>query len=301
MDLKELTFTTPLSFTFSFKKKHSYKDKTNISINSKGKISLTRNPVFFEENLWEYTFRTSNYEQQGVKEPLIFNPIKVIYDLAENKFQIKNKQNLKLLWERYRDKYRTKQNLATLLTLEKFYFHSEKGLESECISNAPFLPFFIPFVSTNFKPEQIISSLSWLSVPINLPLKTTYQCVEIDEDFIFLKGWVSLDEEAMELLLSKENFKYRAKPYHLSGDFQIKSDLKLKIRKKTMLPYKAHFEINITGENNLSENTYYELYSSDYTEKEGVYKTYKGKDYTEQEWAEIERIEWEKYKNRSKI
>lgn len=283
----------PSAYTFNFSKQSSYKDKSLASFNSKGKLNFQRQETDIE-NVFEYIFKSIEYQQDNNNSPLLFSPVKCLYDQNKNDFEIKNKDNFKLVWERYRDKHRNKNNQVLILSLERLYFHTDKGIEFDVLSNAPYLPFFIP-QPAKLEKESILPSINWLFIPLNLPLKTTYKCQEINDDIIYLKGWVSLDEESLDSLMTKDNFKLRAKDYHFSRDFQINSDLKIKLNTKTQLLYKAEYEIRITGENNLKEITRYSLYSESHQEERGIYKTHKGKNYTKEEWAKFEQEQWDKY------
>lgn len=285
---------TVTKYHYSFNKKSYYKKKTLIQIDSNGIISHLRENDE-SESIEKYTFRCLEYKYKNIKSPLILNPVKWIYNTNLNVAAIKNKENHKLVWNKYRDKHRTPQNQASFMVIERLYFHTPLGLEYDAFSNGIYLLFFIP-LNAKIKKDTFIKGLDWLNIPINLPFNTTFRCSDINNKFINLKGWISLDEKILDELIRNDNFKNKAMKYHFSKDFQVESEIDLIIEVETKSLYKADFNLEIKGDNNnLHETMNYSILSEYYNDKNKVYKTYEGKKYTKDEWEQLEKKLYEKY------
>lgn len=292
---------TPAKYPFSFTKNSVYKKKTLFNLDSKGIISLFREQEEQSEAIVQYTFRSLEYIQKNVQSPLLFNPVKWIYNTGLNVAAIKNKENHRLVWNKYRDKYKNPQNQTALMAVERLYFHTPLGLEYDAFSNGTYLLFFLP-LDIGIKKETIIKGLDWLLMPINIPLNTTFKCINIDTQYITFKGWVSLDEKMLDELLRKDNFKNKAKKYHFSKDFQLESEIDLTIEVATKRLYKAEFNLKVKGEKEeLYEIMNYSIHSEQYDIKYGVYKTHKGKSYTKEEWEDFEQEQFKEYARKNNI
>ncbi len=223
----------PVRYTFSVDKDAKQKSKTIHSVHSNGKLNIVYRDYEDIKNAIELVFRVDEYNLKGVKEPLIFNPTKWVFDRENNNTFVRSKQNLRLIFNRYKDKNRKKENLPSMLVAERFFFDTPNGFETSGFSNGPYFPFFINYFDIDIEKDTIIRGLKWLHIPLSIPVMTTFKCREINEKVLDFEGWVSLDESELDNLLTKRIFREKAKPYHFSKDFVIESNIKLKVEAKT--------------------------------------------------------------------
>ena len=258
IDIKEQNI--PVTYQFSFEKVVFRKKKDLLSVHNKGKISVGTKFTDKVENGIEYTFKTEEYNSKEIKEPLMLDPVKWVFAPIKNEVFIRNKDNLRLIWNKYRDKYRRRENSALFLALERLYFNTYQGLENSALSECPHLPFFINYFETNLDKDMLIIGCNWLLLPLNIPLNTTFKVININNQYIVFDGWVSLDEETLDLLLTKERFREKAESYHFSKDFTIDSSIKVLIDKNTSYLHSAIFNLEINGEDGaLHETMKYEI------------------------------------------
>lgn len=276
----------PIKYSFSFEKDSSYKNKTLLNVISDGKFSLSIKEI--DDLNRNYKFSNLNYQQQGVKEPLIFSPIEWQYNRKLNIAGIKSKENFKPIYDRYKDKHRTPANKNVFLTVEKLYFNTPLGMESDMLSNGVCILFFINNDS-DFENGKIYKGLDFISLPLNLPMKTTFECKSIDDEYVELEGWIDLNEENLDVLLKNQSFINHAKEYHISQDFQISSSINVKLEKSTQTVLEGKYTSKIKGGNKLLEEVKFEVVSTSYEFQNQVYQTYKGKKYTYMEWIAFQK------------
>lgn len=281
-----------VKYSFSFEKDSSYKDKTLLNVISNGKFSLLIKKI--DDLNKNYKFINLDYQQQGVKDPLVFSPIEWQYNRELNIAGIKSKENFKPIFDKYKNKYRTAANKSVFLTVEKLYFNTPLGLESDMLSNGVCILFFINH-DNDFQKGKTYKGLNFISLPLNLPLKTTFECKSIDDQHIELEGWIDLHEENLDVLLKSQSFINHAKEYHISQDFQISSCINIKLEKLTKTVLEGKFTSTIKGGNKLLEEIKFEICSTSYKFQNQVYNTHKGKNYTYTEWIAFEK---EKHKNK---
>lgn len=156
------------------------------------------------------------------------------------------------------------------------------------LSNGVSLLFYIN-VANDFEKGKIYKGLDFISLPLNLPMKTSFECKSIDDKYIELEGWINLNEENLDILLKNQSFINHAKEYHTSQDFQITSSIKVKLEKSTQKVLEGKYTSKIKGGNKLLEEVKFEVISAAYEFHNQIYKTYKGKSYTFTEWREFEK------------
>ncbi len=252
--------TERIAYLFDFYKYHKYKGKTILNIESNGSFNTQR--LIREEgsNLPEYVFRSESYHQERMKDPLIFSPLKWIYNKAEHAASIKSKDHLKRVWCRYRDKYRRPENAAGLLVFERLLFNVPMGMEYDFFSNGAYLPFFIDIYDIDIEEETVLKTQDWVLMPMSIPVNTYFKCTKLTDESIYLDGWLTLDEDKLDELLTKEIFRQKAKSYHFSKDFRIESSIKVVIDIRNACLHSALFSLEISGENDsLHERMQYEV------------------------------------------
>jgi hypothetical protein len=247
-------------YSFVFEKDMKRKDKLIHSVHSNGIIDIKLSPHVKLDNAFEAMFYVEEYNLAGIKEPLIFNPTKWIFDINNNNAFVKSKNNLRLIWEKYKNKNRTAQNQAQLLVVERLYFYTPYGFENGGFSNGPYLTFFVNYFNRDLEKDDIfITGPNWLSIPINLPLNITYRPIAINERFIEFEGWITLNEKILDELLTNPNFRSRAMDYHFSKNFKITSNIQLKVDITTSYLHSANFNLEIDG-NDIYEIMKYKIY-----------------------------------------
>jgi len=247
-------------YVFNFYKRQEYEKKIIQQIESKGQFNLKLYPKEETQEYYDLVFRNEIYSQAGVKDPFVFNPVKWRLDKKSNIAYVKSKDNMKIAWQRYKDKYRRPENIASLLVIERLYFNAPLGFEYSSYSTGPYLPFFINIFDIELDSEIVIKGQDWLLIPVNIPVNTHFKCAAITPDNIILDGWISLDEEKLDTLLAKESFRDKAKSYHFSKDFRLISEIKVCIDIHTSYLHSAIFKLNIDGEDGkLKEDMHYEI------------------------------------------
>lgn len=219
----ELQEVEPIDYNFDYKKDTVYKTKSLLNTKSNGKFSLKMST---DEDL-ELIFKSKFYNNNILNNPLIFSPVRLKYNLESNLFFIKNKEHLRQQWDKHKEKFRNKSNLATILIFERLYFYIPLGLEYDLLSNGCYLPFFLNIYHQEIKPESVYKGMDWVHTPLNLPLKINYQFNDQKENIISFKGQVILDEEKLAQIILDKNFQKHMKPYHYTKDFTIESDVQI--------------------------------------------------------------------------
>jgi len=198
----------------------------------------------------EYVFTYSQFVQKGLKEPLIFSPIKWIFEVEKKHAYIKTKTNVQAIWKRYRDRHNRPEYQAYFLMLERLFFHTPGGLENYSLSHTFYLPFLF-HLTAGIKENDIINGVDWLFMPMNIPVNTYYKCLKNSNEEIILDSWITLDKERLDELLTKEKFRNKAKDYHFSQDFTISSDIKIIFKNFTL--HSVNFRVEIKNNNGLYE------------------------------------------------
>lgn len=235
----------PVKYSFIYNKKSLYKKKILFETNDKGKLNFKLDNE--SENL-ELIFRNESFISSISKDPLIFTPVKYIYDKELNIYIVKNKKNIKLQWSKFKEKYRNKMNSAILQVLERLYFHVPLGLEYEFLSNGCYMPYFLNIYDKLINEDAIFNGMSWVHSPLGLPLKIDYQLLIQEKNTISFKGTVSLDDEKFNLLLVDKSFQKKAKSYHYTKDFTIESDIYIKYSIETGYIISSSFLLKIFSE-----------------------------------------------------
>lgn len=263
MNLEIVDDSKPTTYDFSFRKQHTHKKRTEILSNTSGSFSLLRQKSDKFENCYEYIFNYQNFYSKENKDPLLFDPIKWLFNIKLNGAGISSKEDLKIQWDKYKNKYRSKENIIHFKALESLYFKSLFGLEYMFFSNSPFLIFFINYYDIDIDKDKIIRGPDFLFMPMSIPVNTWYKCTKIDDEKLYFSGWVTLDEDKLEALISQKQFKDHAKSYHFSKDFSIESNIEVCINIKNTTLNNATFEMHINGEKgSLKEDMYYEIKSN---------------------------------------
>lgn len=130
-------------------------------------------------------FKNEYYNNYTSNDPLVFTPVRLNYDTESNIFYIKNKEHIRQIWNKHKEKHRNKGNISVLSLFERLYFHIPLGLEYDLMSNGSYIPFFINLYNKKFDKETIFQV--WIAVhsPFHLPLKTSYQFDVQKENNIF--------------------------------------------------------------------------------------------------------------------
>ncbi|KPE51117.1 hypothetical protein [Chryseobacterium indologenes] len=276
----------PVEYRFSFKKNSSYKGKSLLNINSSGRFTLLKEKADQDESI--FTFKNLEYSSNITKDPLIFSPVAIHYNRKLNLAAIKDKKNFKPQWNRYRDKHRSANNRALLLIVEKLYFNTPLGMEYDILSNGVYLPFFLNEKGMYTENEHY-RGLDFLSIPLDIPMETTFLCRCSDEKETHLEGWINLKEEHLDGLLLNQSFRNKAKDYHISRDFTIKSKIEIKL--ETITNVIKHIKLNyiLKGEQDLFEEIDYTVDTDFDSYKDGCFRIFEGKRYTQTEWEEYEK------------
>lgn len=241
-------------YNFTLEKYLEHEGEVKINIITSGSFSCDINQQV-EDYTSTYRFSFHNFEQKGVKNPLIFSPIKWEYRLKENSVDIKAKTNLEAYWKRYRDKNNRKENQAHFLVFERLFFKTSRGLEDYSLSHSFYLPFFISYGSSIQKGD-IIKGIDWLLQPLSLPMNTFYKYIGTKFNRQIFEGWVTLDKQKLDHYLTLEKFRERAKYYHYSQDFEINSKIVIEIGVDTHILSSVSFELEIKGEDLLEKFTF---------------------------------------------
>ncbi len=250
MILSFIESTDKYRYAFAFDKSMKRKNKEVYSVHSDGILNASLKKFERIENAFEINFNVEEYNLQGVKEPIVFNPTKWIFDIDHNISYVRAKENLQTIWEKYKNKNRTQRNQAQLLACERLFFHVPNGFENSGFSNGPYLSFFVNYYNKDLSLDDLyIHNLDWLSIPSNLPLKITYRPKQINESKVKMEGWVTLNEEMLDFLLTKPEFRDRAMDYHFTKDFKINSTIDLIIDIKTAFMQSYEFHLEIDGTN----------------------------------------------------
>lgn len=278
--------TSPAEYSFSFRKRSSYKGKTLLNVDSSGKFALTKTEL--DNGEYNFTFKNLEYNLGNNKDPLIFTPIVWRYNRKLGVAGIVDKKNFKPYWNRYRDKYRNVGNRVIFMIIEKLYFNTPLGMEYDAFSNGIHLPFFINSDGV-YIVGQHYKGLDYLSMPLDIPLETTFLCTENNEKEIHLEGWITLHEANLDALLRDQGFKSKAKYYHLSRDFSIVSKIEVVLDTAANIIKHIAFTLSVKGEDDLTEEINYTVDSDFDSYHGGIHKIFDGKKYTEQEWEKYEK------------
>ncbi|MEN9917679.1 MAG: hypothetical protein RL662_115 [Bacteroidota bacterium] len=263
MILNLLNDNNKITYDFIFRKKHIYKKTIELSSDTNGTINLQRKESEKFQDCCEYLFKYKNFISKDVEDPLLFDPIIWIFNLKLNAAGINSKEDLKLLWNKYKNKYRSHDNIVKFSTLENLYFKALFGMEYMFFSNSPFLVFFINYYNMEILEGATIKGLDFLLMPMSIPVNTWYKCRKIDEKHISLDGWLTLDDDKLERLITQKQFLDKAKSYHFSKDFRLESKINVCIDIKTSALHTASFKLDINGEEGkLKEEMYYEIKSN---------------------------------------
>lgn len=253
----------PIKYRFKFYKNHIYRKRTEMFTQSNGSFSLTRKESEKFKNSLNYLFNLEEYIQKGVKDPLVYDIVNWIFNLELKGIGISSKERIKSLWKRYRDKYRNKQNIAGFLAIESLYFKTPLGMEFTFLSNSPYLVFFIDIFEKEVIEGSVIKGIDLVFLPMAIPVSTWYKCIAVNEKYIELEGWISLNDDMLESLIKEKQFIKQTRPYHITKDFTIESNIKIRIKAKTGALHTASFKLQIDGEKGeLKEEMSYELQSN---------------------------------------
>jgi len=244
-----------MKYSFSLEKKFQFEGQTQLDLITEGTFDVTKEKQ--QDKLTSFSFVTNSFKQKKVKEPLIFSPFNWEYNNDKHSLEVMSKRDIELTWKKYRDKFISKENKITFLVLERVFFNMPKGLENYSLSHSYDLPFFID-VTNDIKVGDIIEGPSWLLIPAIIPVNTYYKCIYNSEKIV-LNGWLSVDKEKLDSYLLSEIFRSKAKNYHYSQEFNIDSKIEIHIDKKDLNLIKAIFELNIKGDDDLSEVFKYKI------------------------------------------
>ncbi|MFP3596923.1 hypothetical protein [Chryseobacterium sp. SIMBA_029] len=231
-------------YEFKYQKTSVYKSKKTTAVKSEGTFLLK---LDFEEDFY-MTFHSKKYVSDA-KRKLVFSPIKFKYDFDSNVFLIKNRDFLKIHWNKFKEANRSNKSNTMLYLYEQLYFRIPLGLEYDLLSNGAYFPFFANTYKKHFEIGDIISGMSWVHTPLSLPFKIDYVVESISETEINLYGIIYLDDENLIRLLADKKFQKHAKPYHYSKDFSIVSDIKSIYDVNTGYLKFSNFSLKIFSEN----------------------------------------------------
>jgi len=232
-----------VGYHFKYSKRSQFKTEKISDIKSNGEFSLS---ISNSENL-ELVFRNKSYSTNMTSDPLVFSPVKLSYNSESNFFVIKNKESIKMQWDKHKEKYRNPKNLSMIMVVERLYFHILFGLEYDLLSSSAYIPFFSNFYDRDFNEDYVIHGMSWVLTPLSIPVKIQYKLQHQQKNLIFLAGLVSLDEEKLSELIADKNFQQRAKSYHFTKNFTIDSDIKVVYDLDTGYLVSSNFKIKISG------------------------------------------------------
>jgi hypothetical protein len=231
-------------YRFKFFKRCIYKEKKLAEVKSNGEFLLSMNNT---DGL-ELQFKNKSYLTSTTKDPLIFSPVKLNYNTESNVFFIKNKEHLKMQWDKHKEKYRNSKNLSVILVIERLYFHVLLGLEYDLLSSGSYIPFFSDLYNQEINEDTVLRGMNWVSNPLSIPVKVSYELSKYRDNIIFLTGLVSLDEENLTKLIADKNFQKQAKSYHYTRNFTITSDIKVAYDLETGYLLSSEFLIKVKGE-----------------------------------------------------
>ncbi|KXH84870.1 hypothetical protein [Chryseobacterium kwangjuense] len=275
-----------VEYRFSFHKKSSYKGKSLFNIESSGTFTLEKVDANADEQ--NFTFTNLSYKSSNTNDALLFSPVEWKYVRHIGIAAITIKKNFKPKWNRFRDKYRNPSNRVLLMVIEKLYFNTPLGMEHDTFSNGVYLPFFIDSDGT-YQVGTHYKGLDYLSMTLDLPLETIFECREHNEKETYLEGWVTFKESNLDRLLADQGFRGKAKDYHISRDFSIDSKITVIIDNAANVIKHITFKSSIKGEQDLSEEIFY-MVDSDFDSYRGdIYKIHDGKKYTLEDWEQYMR------------
>lgn len=275
----------PVEYRFSFQKKSSYKGRSLFNIDSNGVFTLEKGEMNADEPSFKFT--NLSYKSSNTNDPLLFSPVKWKYARSLGVAAITDKKNFKPKWNRFRDKHRNPTNRVMLMLIEKLYFNTPLGMEHDTFSNGVYLAFFIDS-DGNYKKDEKYRGLDYLSMPLDIPLETIFECKEVTEKESHLEGWVTVNETNLDRLLMDQGFRTKAKDYHISRDFSIDSKITVIIDNAANIIKHITFKSSIKGEQELSEEIIYTVDSDFDSYSGGIHKIHEGKKYTLEQWEEYE-------------
>lgn len=246
----------PVRYSFNVEKETKKGNNKLISVSSNGILNISYQPYEKLADALELIFKVETYNLKGIKEPLIFNPTKWIFDIKKNTSFVRGKENLRLLWNRYKDRNRKRENVALMLVTERFIFDTPQGFETSGFSNGPYLPFFQNYTDKEIEKDTIFEGSAWLNIPLNIPLKNTFRCTNIDSSYIYFEGWLSLDEKVLDFLLGKKSFREQAEEYHFSKDFSFESQFNIKVEIETGYVESANFNFDFKTTDKFFKETF---------------------------------------------
>lgn len=245
-----------IPYRFKFFKRCLYKEKKLSEVKSNGEFLLSMSNT---DGL-ELQFKNKSYLTSTTKDPLIFSPVKLSYHTESNVFFIKNKEHLKMQWDKHKEKYRNSKNLSMILVIERLYFHVLLGLEYDLLSSGSYAPFFSDVYNKEINEDTVLKGMNWVSNPLSIPVKISYELSKYRNNIIFLTGVVSMDEENLARLITDKNFQQHAKSYHYTKNFTIESDIKVVYDLETGYLLSSVFMIKIDGkEEGIEEEISFEL------------------------------------------
>jgi hypothetical protein len=192
---------------------------------------------------------TSTDLAENMSKMLIFSPIYFEENIKTNTFEIKNKNVLKVQWNKFKEKNRSSKNNTFLFLYERLYFKIPLGLEYDLLSNGSHLPFLVNIYNKQINIGTVIPGMLWVHTPLSLPLKIDYVVKDLNDTEMTLGGVISLDENNLTRLLADKNFQQQARPYHYTKDFSIISDFTSVYDVKTGYLKSSKFSLTIFSEN----------------------------------------------------
>lgn len=203
---------------------------TKSTIYKNSKLSNLKSVNSFSQSIRQsddLVFEFINKDIQDAREnTLIFSPVQFRLDKGKNLFQIVNKKQLKVQWNKYKEKNRSGKNNTFLFLYERLYFKIDLGMEYDLMSNSSHISFFVDIYDRDLKVGDVMDGMSWVHTPLGLPLKIEYVVKQINGVELVLDGTVSLDAEKLSQLITDKQFQQQAKPYHFTKDFMIESDVR---------------------------------------------------------------------------
>ncbi|MFV0531916.1 MAG: hypothetical protein ACK5MD_10835 [Flavobacteriales bacterium] len=206
-------------YEFKYEKTSFYKGKKISEVKSNSIFSLKLK--FIDQLQMIFESKKSEYNRQK----LVFTPIQFQYDPNVNLFLIKNKDLIRVQWNKFKESNRSSKNNAFLFLYEQLYFKIALGLEYDLLSNGAYLPFFVNIYNKDLFYGAVFSGMSWVHTPLSLPLKIDYIVEKMNEAHIIFQGTITLDEALLIRLLADKGFQKKAKPYHYNKNFSISSDI----------------------------------------------------------------------------
>ncbi|WP_326983213.1 hypothetical protein VUJ46_01310 [Chryseobacterium sp. MYb264] len=204
-----------------YRKSTVYKNNTLSSLSSLNSFSQS----IRKKDVLEFEFVNKDVSDDKANI-LIFSPVQFQLDQHKNIFRIINKKQLKVQWNKYKEKNRSSKNNTFLFLYERLYFKIDLGMEYDLISNSSHISFFVDVYHKDMEVGSSLDGMSWVHTPLALPLKIEYIIREITDQELVLDGTVSLDEDKLSQLITDKQFQQRAKPYHFTKDFTIISEIR---------------------------------------------------------------------------